>query len=68
MKVPAGYALGRREAAWKEYKLMMHTHSPFHRVEEMRKGVLIDAHSIGVCAHRTAMEVFCASSRQTGGL
>jgi len=52
----------------KEYKLMMHTHSPFSMMEEMRMGVSINAHSIGVCAHRTAMQVFCASSCQTGSL
>lgn len=37
MKEPVGWVLGRREAARKEYKLMMHTQSPFRRVRGMKR-------------------------------
>jgi len=47
---------------------MMHTQGPFRGVRGIGKGVSIDAHSIGVCAHRATMDVFCAASCQTGGL
>jgi hypothetical protein len=61
MKELVGWILGRREAQ-EEYKVMMHTQGLFRRMRGMRKDVSIDAHSMGVCAHRTTVHVFCAPS------
>jgi len=68
LKMPVGMPSVDEKQHKNEYKLMMHTHSPFRRVGGMREKASIDAHSIGMCAHRAPMHVFCASSRQTGDL